>query len=173
MAAHFSTLKTVLGFYRSFFGRRLPFGSESDKLEDIYNYLLIDDLYATSGQPSENQLRVIGEAGYNKVINLAPTSTLENSVVNEAEILDGLGIEYVHIPVDFTAPSDEDFDQFVSAVESGEAGRVWVHCAANMRVSAFTYRYRRSLQQGDASGLTGDLHSIWEPVGVWKEFIGR
>jgi hypothetical protein len=55
---------------------------------------------------------------------------------------------------------------------NGLAGSdVWVHCAANMRVSAFVYRYRREiLAESDAAALK-DLHRVWEPFGVWKSFV--
>ena len=53
-----------------------------------------------------------------------------------------LGLEYTHIPVDFKNPTQADFDAFVAALGEHGATKVWVHCAANMRVSAFMYRYR-------------------------------
>ena len=54
-----------------------------------------------------------------------------------------------------------------------ESEPVWVHCAANMRVSAFMYRYRRDVLGQDPKVLEGDLHRIWEPFGVWKAFVSR
>lgn len=81
------TTKTVLGFIKSWFGRRLPFTAPNTAIQNIYNYLDIAGLYPTSGQPSEAELASICAAGYDTVINLAPTSVLENSVVREAEIL--------------------------------------------------------------------------------------
>ena len=140
-------------------------------MSDIYNFLPIENLYATSGQPSESQFQLIHAAGYEVVVNLAPTSMLENSVVAEAHILSGLGMEYVHIPVDFKNPAEDDFGRFVTTVQNRE--RVWVHCAANMRVSAFTYRYRTEVLNQDQDQAMKDLKRIWEPVGVWSEFISR
>jgi hypothetical protein len=42
-----------------------------------------------------------------------------------------------------------------------------------MRVSAFTYRYRVSVLGQDQEAAAQDLHTIWEPFGVWKEFVAR
>ncbi len=173
MAGHTSTLRTLFGFLDAFLRRRLTFLARSNRLDDIYNYLPIEGLYTTSGQPSEAQFPLIKAAGFDTVVNLAPTSVLENSVIDEANILSGLGMKYVHIPVDFKNPTDADFNSFVETLRDPENENVWVHCAANMRVSSFTYRYRREvLDQEEVSAKT-DLHKIWQPVGVWKDFINR
>ncbi len=173
MSAHSSTVKTMAGFFRAVLGRWLPFLAKSQQLTDIYNYLPIDGLFATSGQPSEAQFELIKDAGYETVINLAPSSVLENSVVEERAILSRLGIEYVHIPVDFKHPTDADFDTFVERLRDAEPAKTWVHCAANMRVSAFAYRYRRGVLAENEGSARIDLHKIWEPVGVWKDFINQ
>lgn len=169
MAKHANTLKTMLGFIRSFLGRWLTFLSRNESLDDIYNYLAIEGLFATSGQPSEAQFQLIHDAGYDVVINLAPTSILENSIVEEKSILQNLGIEYIHIPVDFKNPTDDDFQSFIASLESTK--KTWVHCAANMRVSAFTYRYRTQVLGQSKTDAMVDLQKIWNPVGVWSEFI--
>ena len=168
-----STLKTVVGFLRSVIERRTPFKRKSRAITDIYNYLPINSLFATSGQPSEAQFELIRDAGYEIVINLAPNSVFENAVVNEDRVLANLGMKYIHIPVDFKNPTDEDFIEFVAALRESEDSKIWIHCAANMRVSAFTYRYRRSVLGEDEKAVDHDLRKIWNPVGVWKEFIKR
>ena len=52
---------------------------------------------------------------------------------------------YIHIPVDFQNPTDQDFEQFCAVMEQLKDDRVHVHCIANYRVSAFFYRYRRDV----------------------------
>ena len=115
-------------------------------------------------------MSLIRDAGFQTIINLAPHG-VENSLPNEAAVVEGLGVNYIHIPVDFTNPTDADFDQFSSTLQSLEGKKTWVHCAANMRVSAFTYRYRRDVLKQDASVIEKDLHRIWEPFGVWQKFV--
>ncbi len=171
MIKHFNTVKTIFGFIRATVSRRLPFLSRNEKLKDIHNYLNIENLYATSGQPSESQFQLIRDAGYQVVINLAPQSIIENAVIEEKKVLQCLGIRYVHIPVDFKNPTEEDFQSFVANVDRNQ--KTWVHCAANMRVSAFTYRYRTQILGEDETDSKLDLQKIWEPVGVWAEFIKR
>jgi protein tyrosine phosphatase (PTP) superfamily phosphohydrolase (DUF442 family) len=166
-----NTIRTAIGFFRSFVERRIPLSRKKSSVEDIYNYVHIENLFSTSGQPSETEFGLIRDAGYKVVINLAPTSVLENAVVNEREILSDLGIKYVHIPVDFKNPTEADFEKFVSNLRENSEQKVWVHCAANMRVSAFTYRYRRSVLKVDERTAEVDLHKIWDPIGAWKGFI--
>ncbi len=166
-----STFKTIFGFIRSVVERQIPILSKSPSLQSIYNYHLISEQIATSGQPNELQLHEIVNAGYRTVINLAPTSMLENSVVEERLILEQRGAHYIHIPVDFKNPTEEDFQEFSKAMKLQESNQVWVHCAANMRVSAFVYRYRISELGHDAETAQHDLLKIWKPMGVWKQFI--
>jgi protein tyrosine phosphatase (PTP) superfamily phosphohydrolase (DUF442 family) len=168
-----STLKTLIGFLRSVVERRAPFSTTSASVDDIYNYLKIENLFATSGQPDEREFRLVRDAGYETVINLAPRSVLENSLTNESALLTDLGMNYIHIPVDFMKPTEEDFATFVRSLEENAGRNVWLHCAANMRASAFTYRYRRSVLGEDEETARADLHKIWEPFGVWKKFIAQ
>src|SRR5690606_1680022 len=82
-----------------------------------------------------SQFPAIRAAGYTQVINLAPHGA-ENALPDERAMVEGLGMRYVHLPVDFSNPTEEDFAAFCAAM-SGMSGdeRIYVHCAANMRVS--------------------------------------
>jgi len=106
------------------------------------------------------------------VINLAPSSRLEGAVIDEAEILDSEKLEYIHIPVDFNNPSNEDFEKFVSNIERYQGKKIWVHCAANMRVSAFVYKYRREILKLPHHEIFGDMELIWKPNKTWTTFLG-
>jgi uncharacterized protein (TIGR01244 family) len=165
-----NTLKTVWGYLVSLIGKYTPFKREGESIEDIYNYHRIDDSLGTSGQPTEKQFRWIQQTGYQIVINLLPNNT-ENYLEDEADLVERLGMEYVHIPVDFKNPTSTDFDRFADAMKAASSQKVWVHCAANMRVSAFIYKYRRDVLGENAQGARPDLDKIWQPFGVWKTFI--
>jgi protein tyrosine phosphatase (PTP) superfamily phosphohydrolase (DUF442 family) len=98
-----------------------------------------------------------------------PTS--DNALPHEGSIVTGLGMAYVHLPVDFKAPSPEDFRAFCGVMEAFDGRRVFVHCAANMRVSAFVFLYRVLHQRVSSSEAERDLHAIWQPDEVWSRFI--
>lgn len=140
------------------------------KLEEIINYREISPALGTAGQPLRAQFQTIYEAGYQAVINLA-TPTSENSLPDEGAIVAGLGMEYVPIPVVWAAPRVEDFARFSAEMERLGGKKVFVHCALNYRVSAFVYLYR-TLRMGELEETAReDMLSIWQPEGVWAEFI--
>src|SRR6516164_3418524 len=96
-------------------------------LSDIYHFRAVDDKLGTAGQPTENQFRSVREAGFEAVINLAlPTS--DNALANEGSIVTGFGMSYVHIPVDFKAPTSQDFLSFCRVMDAFKGRRVFVHC---------------------------------------------
>lgn len=168
-----NTFTTVLGYMGTRVRQRLGVEGNLESLNDIFNFIQLDDRVATSGQPTEAQFSLVKEAGYTTVINLAPKSH-ENALGNEDEILERMGIRYMHLPVVFTNPTREDFDRFVDAFESCDDDRIWVHCAANMRVSAFFFKYRTERLGWSSDEAETDLYRIWEPgkvMSVWQEFI--
>jgi hypothetical protein len=87
---------------------------------------------------------------------------------DEAASVRALGLEYVHIPVQFGAPTESDLERFFEAMEQYATERIWVHCAANMRVSAFL-GLRQGWPEPQAFAL---MHEIWQPDPVWSKFIG-
>jgi protein tyrosine phosphatase (PTP) superfamily phosphohydrolase (DUF442 family) len=139
-------------------------------LSEINNFRPLGDKIGTSGQPTEAQLRQIREAGFDTIINLAlPTS--DNALPNEGSLVTGLGMSYIHIPVNFKEPTSQDFRAFCRVMRAFEDRRVFVHCAANMRVSAFMFLYRVIVKDVPASEARRDLVAIWHPDDVWSKFI--
>ncbi len=140
------------------------------ELSLIRNYLQIDERLATSGMPGPGDFTIIARTGYEVVINLAlPTS--DHAMPNEGDLVTRAGMSYVHQPVNFELPRPTDFDQFTSVMETWRGQRVFVHCAANMRVSAFVLHYR-VLHDGEARAVAErDLKKIWNPDGVWRALI--
>ena len=121
--------------------------------------------------PQPEHFEGIRRAGYEAVINLAlPTS--DNAIANEGELVSAQGMTYVHIPVNFDAPQPSDFERFERMMDACQGQKIFVHCAANMRVSAFAflYRLRRGTARADAER---DLKRIWHPDGVWRDFVNR
>ena len=140
--------------------------------EAIYNWQRLDNRITTSGQPTEKQLVDIHALGVRHIVNLG-LHTHEKALPDEAASVSRLGMTYLHIPVDFQNPIDDDFDQFCAVMEQLKGVPVHVHCIANYRVSAFFYRYRRDvLGVGEATARAG-MEQIWHPEGVWATLIRR
>jgi protein tyrosine phosphatase (PTP) superfamily phosphohydrolase (DUF442 family) len=144
----------------------------ADTLTSIYNFLPISEAVATAGQPTVEQFEAIREAGYQVVVNLAlPTS--DNALPQEAALVESLGMQYVAIPVVWESPTLADLHRFFAVIEANQDKKVFVHCAANMRVSAFIYLYRRLRQGLDEAQARQALHQIWQPNPVWQAFIDQ
>lgn len=144
--------------------------NSSTLLSGIYNFGSIADGLGTAGQPTESQFSAIREAGFDVVVNLAlPTS--DKALAHEGSIVTALGMSYVHIPVDFKAPTSQDFHAFCGAMKAFADRRVFVHCVANMRVSSFVFLYRVLCQGIASTEALRDLHAIWQPDAVWSLFI--
>ena len=138
-------------------------------LEEINNYLRVDDRLGTSGQPLASQFAAIHEAGYQTLINLA-TPDSKGAVPNEGEIVTSFGMTYVHIPVVWTSPRVADWEQFAGLLNASDR-RIHAHCVVNMRVSAFTFLYRVVHQNIDPAEAKSLMEQIWTPDGVWEEFV--
>lgn len=136
----------------------------------IYNWRRIDARITTSGQPTEEQLAEICALGVGHVVNLGLHSH-EKALPDEATSVAGLGMTYTHIPVDFGNPTEENFTRF-SRVFSEMDGPVHVHCIANMRVTAFLYRYFRDVAGLPEAEARKAMDTVWQPGGVWAKFIG-
>jgi uncharacterized protein (TIGR01244 family) len=139
----------------------------------IYNYRQVTPRLATSGQPDEQELAAIAEAGYTVVINLALHDNPRYSLADEPGTVAGLGMKYIHIPVQFDAPTDGDLEAFFQAMDATGDAKVWVHCAANKRVSVFVGLYR-CLRCGESEDEAFALQrDIWAPDAVWSAFLTR
>src|SRR5690349_19155377 len=91
--------------------------SSSTKLSAIRNFRSIGKKLGTAGQPTAEQFQLVRNAGFEVVINLALPSS-DNALPNEGSIVSALGMFYVHIPIDFKAPTSEDFQAFASVMDA-------------------------------------------------------
>jgi protein tyrosine phosphatase (PTP) superfamily phosphohydrolase (DUF442 family) len=141
-----------------------------DKIADIVNFLQLSDRLATSGQPTIDQYPAIAAAGYQVVINLALIDS-PSALADELTIASNLGLEYIHLPVIWTEPTLADFQEFMNIMAKYSTQKVFVHCAANKRVSAFLYLYRQLVEGIDELTAYQDLVKIWIPNPIWQDFI--
>lgn len=148
----------------------IPLGNGMDKLNTIYNFLSLSAKLATSGQPLEEELEYISKAGFEVVINLA-LSDADYSLADEGGSVTRLGMEYIHIPVIWQSPTSDDLDKFFDVMEKYKNKKLFVHCAANMRVSSFVALYRVIKEGWDYSDAVNDVYKIWNPNEIWSDFI--
>lgn len=142
----------------------------SSRLEQILNFRHIDGRLTVSGQPSETQLALLRDDKVEVIVNLGLHSH-EKALPDEAASCASLGLEYIHIPVAFDAPTEKDYQDFCEALDVHQNKRLHIHCIVNARVTAFFYRYGLETGLLAADEAAALLESVWRPGGVWAEFL--
>ncbi|WP_419769953.1 MAG: protein tyrosine phosphatase family protein [Candidatus Marinarcus sp.] len=139
-------------------------------MEQVLNYIKIDEKISTSGQPTQEEFERIASNGFAVVINLA-LSSAANAVENEDVIVKNLGMNYIHIPVDFENPTLSDLKIFMDIMVALNEKKVWVHCAKNYRVSAFMYVYHKYILRTPFEEINLSLFEEWSPNAKWQELM--
>lgn len=140
-------------------------------LAAIHQMRLADGRIGTSGQPSEAQLAAIAAAGYRTLINLALHDDPRYSLPDEPASAAALGLDYIHIPVRFRQPTRDDLQRFCDAMDAHLERQVWVHCAANYRVTAFLGLWRVLRQGWAPEAAFALMREVWTPDATWQAFI--
>lgn len=139
-------------------------------MNKILNYVKINELISTSGQPKIEELELIANEGFEVVINLA-VNTTSNALENEDKIVSSLNMSYIHIPVDFENPKISDLKLFLNILQALGANKVWIHCAKNYRVSAFMYVYHKYILHTPFEEINLSIFDMWQPSLVWQELM--
>jgi len=126
----------------------------------------------TAGQPMEDQFEAIRDSGCQVVINLADGDATDY-LPDEPQIVEALGLEYLNIPVAWSAPQVDDLLAFFEAMQRYAGRKIFLHCARNMRVSAFVYLYRRLRLGWSHAECLPDLLALWQPNETWQTFIDK
>jgi hypothetical protein len=140
--------------------------------EGIYNWRRLDNRITTSGQPTEPQLADIQALGVRYVVNLG-LHTHEKALPDEAGSVSRLGMTYIHIPVDFQKPTDQDFDQFCSvmgAVEGCSRARPLHRKLPSLCILVSVSPGCAGHERDQARA---EMEAIWRPEGVWADSVRR
>lgn len=141
-------------------------------VETIVNFLPIDDRIGTAGQPTEGELGEVAAAGVKTVVNLGLLDP-RYCLPDEAGLAGSLGLRYHHIPVQFDAPTVDDFRAFLAAMDACEADKVLVHCAANYRVSSFMAVYGEMRLGWTREKADAHARTLWPLNETWAAFLER
>ena len=109
---------------------------------------------------NEAQLSELGQQGYEAVINLLPPDN-DYSLPNEQAIVEQQTLSYHNIGVDFSNPTQKNFQDFCSTLSALGHKKILIHCAANYRASAFYSVY--AIQKLGWTELRAKLfvESVW------------
>ena len=141
-------------------------------LDGIKNFIEVSGQLGTAGQPSEAQLREVADAGFEVVVNLGLLDP-RYCLADEAGTVTGLGLAYHHVPVDFNAPQPADLQRFFDVMDAARDQKVFVHCAANYRVSSFVALYGEARLGWSPEKADAHMRRVWEPNETWARFIAE
>jgi protein tyrosine phosphatase (PTP) superfamily phosphohydrolase (DUF442 family) len=139
---------------------------------EIRNVVRVDEKTVTGGQPTGDQLREAASEGVQAVINLA-TLEARTAALDEAGLVQSLGLQYHHIPVVWDNPQPADFDAFTRTMHSLSGQHVLIHCAANFRVTAFYGLYAMQSLGWTEAQADALRARVWQhhQYPVWEAFI--
>jgi len=148
----------------------LPAFADGPDLSELTNYRAYSPMLSSSGQPSAEQLKTVRDAGFERVVFLALTDS-HGSIANEDSLVRQLGMEFVHIPVDWDHPRPDDFAMFAAVMSGTPEKKTLVHCQVNFRASSFSFLYRVLHNDVPVAEAKDDLNSVWVPNETWKQLI--
>ncbi len=143
-------------------------------IQKAYNFKYINDLVSSSGHLIQIDLQSLVSERYESVINLLPDDD-DHATDDEKAVIEGLGIHYVHIPVDWNNPKTTDFAAFETAMKHCKSQKTHIHCAANYRASAFyaLYAYRNlSWSSGRSHAFISEVWTL-SKYPVWEVFVNN
>jgi uncharacterized protein (TIGR01244 family) len=143
--------------------------SAPEPLETIRNWQHVDARLSSSGQIGYDQIPLLAEQGYDVVVNLAIADEERNG--QEGFLVAQNGLTYVHIPVDWEQPTMGDVEMFFDVMQANADRKVYVHCFANMRASAFVYMYRTLVEGVPEAEALATMNEVWDP-GELEQWAG-
>jgi uncharacterized protein (TIGR01244 family) len=147
------------------------FAIELPPFHKVYNHVQVDERFSTSGAITAEVVEQIAREGYRAVINLLPDAH-QHALQHEAELVRERALAYHYIPVEFAAPTRDNYAAFERALDAlVHEQRVYVHCAANMRVSAFMAIYGTKRLGWSRERAARLIAEVWEPNEIWRAFI--
>ncbi len=139
-------------------------------LEKIVNFRQYSENFASSGQPSAEQFAAIAEQGFERIVYIAFTNN-QNALPDADQVVKGLGMEYMHVPVTFDNPLPDDFYAFSDSMQRNTDKKTLLHCQVNARATAFSFLYRVIHEDVSISEAKADMNTVWQPNEVWRDFI--
>ena len=98
----------------------------ADQPQALRNFQEVSDTLCRGAQPSTEGFRELAKLGVHTVVDLRGAGGRSSE---EAQVVRGLGMEYVSIPLDgFQAPTPAEVSKVLTVLNTPAAGKVFVHC---------------------------------------------
>lgn len=142
----------------------------SDLEKELFNYMELSPLIGMAGQPNPEQFELLKAARYQAIIHFR-VSEAPYRVVDEADRVEQLGLDYGSFQLSFANPLPEAFEQFCKLMGANRGKRVFIHCASGYSTATFLYLYRVLYMNMPHEQAQADLLKVWEPNDIWQRFI--
>ena len=139
-------------------------------LDEITNFLQYSNSFASAGQPTREQFQSIADHGFERIVYIAFTNN-RNALSDADQLVKGLGMEYMHVPVSFDSPLPDDFYAFADSMRRNTGKKTLLHCQVNARATAFSFLYRVIYQDVAVAEAKADMNIVWQPNTTWRDFI--
>jgi protein tyrosine phosphatase (PTP) superfamily phosphohydrolase (DUF442 family) len=141
-------------------------------VNNIFNYYQYSKKLAAGGQPTEEQLQFLKSEEYEVIVSISPTST-KNYLSKEAEIIENLGIHFIHFPIDCGNLQEIHYQTFKAIMDSIQNKKTFIHCGGNIKTSNLIHMYQ-VLEKGinEEDSLT-ELKKIQQPEEKWFHYFRK
>lgn len=103
----------------------LPFCLTAADLTDIKNMHAVNDRVYRGAQPGVEGFKELAKMGIKTVIDLRDKPAQADQ---EKRLVESLGMQYLSVPMNMHAPTDEQVAKVLNVLNSNGSGPVFVHC---------------------------------------------
>lgn len=113
----------------------------------ISNFEQVNDGILRGAAPSDKNLKLLAQSGVKTILDLRKPGS---GVDHESELARRLGMDYIHIPLGFTTPAQDDMTRILSIMSDKRKQPVFLHCRQGAD------------RTGMSIGMYRRIHDRWE-----------
>jgi len=136
----------------------------------INNFFQYSEDLAAGAQPTVDQFVDLKNDGFDVVVNISPASA-RNAMHNEAEVVEKLGMDYIHFPVDCSDLRSIHYKTFEGIMKGVNDKKAFVHCGGNIKSSNLIHMYDVLANGKDEAESLQTLRKIQQPEDKWFEYF--
>lgn len=139
-------------------------------MHTITNFYQYSKNLAAGAQPTVDDFIELKNEGFDVIFNISPYTT-RNAIHNEAEIIEKLGLYYVHFPVDCSNLKPLHYKTFEGILNGLRGKKVFVHCGGNIKSSNLIHIYDVLVNGKDEKESLQTLYKIQNPEEKWFDYF--
>lgn len=138
--------------------------------QTIANYYAYNGQLSAGAQPTTEQFADLKNNNFDVIVNISPVSA-RNALQSEAAVVEQLGMDYVHFPVDCSNLRPVHYLTFEGIMNGLQDKKVFVHCGGNIKSSNLIHMYHVLATGMDEKASLGSLYQIQQPEEKWFSYF--